>query len=274
MAFNPVSADGTTQIITRGSGRVFIAELDSEERPLGFKYVGESPSFSFTTATETTDAVQSVDGAVPTDIIDEVNTYSISAGLTIRNLSTENMQRFFLGEVSTIPVAASAVTGEVQYASKNSWIQLGSTDANPVGVSAVNKTGFTLKTGASGSTTDVNANNYTLDAENGAVFIKAAAISGSTDSARFEIGYTPVAGSKTVINVPVAPENKKYALRYYEDQNLAKEQWNIFIPVCQTFPEGTYEVKSRTDTTSLPLTLTILNPTGKSDNMYLEKVTA
>ena len=103
------------------------------------------------------------------------------------------------------------------------------------------------------------------------VFFKAAAVTGTEE---VTVGYTPVATTKRVVNVPVAPENKKYALRYIEDQNISAEQWNIYIPVCQTFPEGTFEVKSRTDTVSLPLSLTILNPAGRSNNMHLEIVKA
>ena len=157
MTFNPTDTDGAVQVITRGSGRIFMAELDSDENPTGLKYVGETPSFSFTTATETTPAVQSSDGAVPTNLIAEVNTYSISAGLNITNLSVENIERFFLGNLQEIQIQARAVSGEKHMVSGDTWVQLGSTPENPMGVNAVSDTGFTASGGSS-----ISSSNYTL----------------------------------------------------------------------------------------------------------------
>ena len=140
-------------------GKVFINLFDANGAQKGERYIGLTPGFTITMAS---DSIQSYSSENGMRELDDETTISVTrtGKLTCRQVSVEN---FWAATPSVQTQAAGNVTGEVHRVYPDRYYQLGASTANPTGVRNVSNV---VITGAT-------AGEYTVDAPNGRVYVHA-----------------------------------------------------------------------------------------------------
>ena len=169
-------------------GEIFLALYNAQGQPTGdFEYLGLTNGFSVTIATEKIQSFGSETGLSALD--DETLTRITRAGqIVCRQISLENLQKFIIGDISQIVQTATPVAGEVITVKGDRHYLLGKTPANPTGVRQV--TAVTVN-GSGGTPTYVLDADYTLDAEQGKIYIIPTSGGGSIPGGDIEVDYTP-----------------------------------------------------------------------------------
>lgn len=117
-------------------GKLFFDAFDAAGNKSGERYLGLTPGFTLTLASETIQSYSSENGLRELD--DEtLITVTRTGQITCRQISLENLALFLAGASATAAQASGAVTGEHQKVRPDRHIQLGATVANPSGVREV-----------------------------------------------------------------------------------------------------------------------------------------
>ena len=217
--------------------RLFFNAVDASNNPLGEVYLGDTPGFTLNVETESLDDYSS-DGPIAEKHLSIATRITRRASLTCKNVSFDNLARFFIGTASEVAQTATPVVDENVGAVKvGRFYQLGVTTAKPQGVQDV--TGVTI-TGAAGTPTFVLDTDYELDATNGRFKVLSAAMESETNVL---VDYTPVAG--TVDMVTSSNVGAQFgSLRYVGDETAGPNR-TMFITRVQLKPSGEFAVKSR-----------------------------
>lgn len=147
------------------------------------------------------------------------------------NFSPRNVALWLSGEHTVATQAATPVTGELRTVLPGRIYQLGSTDANPLGVR--NVTAITVKDEAGTATFDVG-DDYNVDPETGRVQItEDGAITAATV---VQFGYTPVAGTYDAVQSGANSELTG-ALRVVPD-NATGPNDDVYMPKVSLTPSG------------------------------------
>lgn len=127
-------------------GKIYIDLFDTAGEKTGELYIGLTPGFTLTIAS---DSIQSYSTENGIRELDDETVISITrtGKLTCRQISNETLALFLAAEASVHSQAAATVSGEALHVLKDRHYQLGATIANPTGVrniSAVTVTGLTI----------------------------------------------------------------------------------------------------------------------------------
>ncbi len=247
--------------IVVGAGWLYLIEPEGGER-----YLGELPSCSVTVTSEYI-TVESSNGPVRRRLVHKPRSVTRRMDIELEDISAKNLALYILGDSGTEAQAATAVEDEVlSNLREGVWYQLGITPARPEGVTAIAKTGVTVKAGTSGSTA-IASGNYRIDPGTGRILFTdlGRAGRGSIGSAR--VSYTPVAQTLHRA-VSSQAQLREFGLRYIEDavEGVGKR---LFAPRCTVSPNGQMALKNPNQAQRIPLQLEILEPdTGAALVVY------
>lgn len=185
---------------TLGRGELYFDKFAPNTRnKTGERYLGNSPELNLTTESETLDHFNSDRGIRVKDksILLEK---SDSGSFILDEISNENVSLWFLGEVSVRAQSAiaTAVTENVaaNRLKPGTYLQIGSTQANPTGLRNVTVTDVTSDPVG---TTFVLNTDYTVDAELGRLYIvPGGAIDGTSP---IIVSYTATASTREQVIV-------------------------------------------------------------------------
>lgn len=222
-----------------GAGKIYFDLLDANDEPTGERYVGNTPGFSITAASETLDhysddfAVRELDAQALLQI-------DRDATITIDNIDADNMAAFIVGTKSTRSQSSQSVTAEVLGHSTAGILlehtyQLGVTASDPTG--ARNVTAVAVK-GTGGTPTYVENTDYTVDLAAGRVtFLTGGTITAGSNP---EVDYTTAAETRD--HIEAAPTVTYAAIRYIAD-NREGENRDLYAPKVLLAPDGEHQLK-------------------------------
>ena len=225
----------STNNYTLGRGKLYLALFAAgTHTPLGERFLGNAPTFSFSSSVTTLDHYASTGGIKVKD--DSITLQVDNTGsLSLDDIQLDNVAMQFLGESLTTSVSSHTVTGEtISQATKGLFYQLGTSDAKPTG--ARNVSAVTVKTSAATPVTLVLGTDYELDAELGRIHIldTSTVVTAATD---LKVDYTEGASTREQMlskGVPV-----EGALRFIAD-NPAGDNIDYFMPWVKIQPDGDY----------------------------------
>lgn len=241
---------------TLGRGEIHVALFKAgTHTPDGWRYVGNTPSFSLTISQDKLDHFSSDRGVRVKDksIILQVD---YSGSLTLDDINSDNLSLFFFGQKQTIAqTSATAQTETFTTTQQGYGYQLGITSSNPTGVRKISNVVVSVSASAKTLGTD-----YTVDADRGIIYI----VEGGSiaDAASISVTYDRAAVSrKQVISGQTQVE---CALRFIS-YNPQGEKNDILMPLVRLGPNGDFELKSD-EWQQLPLTVEILADTTVTPN--------
>jgi hypothetical protein len=221
----------SNKLYTIGRGKVFFDVFTSGTTVgTGERYLGNTPAFNLTTASENLDHFDADEGIKSKD---KSVTLSLNrtGQITCDNIDPDNVALFFLAATATqVQAAATGKTSVFAVLHGDRWYQLGVTTGNPSGdrdVASVSIPGGTV-------TTD-----YTVDATLGRIYIVAG---GALDGdLAITVTYNTLAKSrKTIISSSSASVDG--ALRFIA-YNPTGTNLDYYMPSVKLAPNGDYELK-------------------------------
>lgn len=263
-----------TENIVLGAGEIFIDRYDDDGNPTGGEtYLGDSIGMTLSVTTERT-TIQSGDGAVARDLVDQVRSVTRTLGFTLHDSSPENWALFLIGEEDSQTVAAAKVSAgagaQIAGMEVGKWYQLGQTAANPSGPGKIGEPAKgDIKNGSSASSltaiTDSDYAKLEFDVETARVRLTAAFATPANDTV--EILYTPTA-ARTILQAKASAAARQItcAIRYLEVPGLAGDAKgrNLYARRCNLIPAGEAAFKSRDTEQQMAFTATVLDP-GSDD---------
>lgn len=215
--------------LTVGRGRLFVSRLDSNDNPLGYRFIGNAPGFSVSVESETLEHYSSTGGVKEVDLSVPLQT-DRSGSITTDNISPENQALFYFGDAEALTVAAA--TGQTQTIEN---VILGSHyPINAVGVDAA--TDFAV-TNAAGDVTYVVTDDYVFDARSG--MIQIVATGGITAGEDIEVTYNVRAHTRS--RVVTGNESFLVAIRFIEDNPVGDDKI-VSMPKVRVTPGGEMEM--------------------------------
>lgn len=137
-------------------GKLYFDAFDANNVKTGERYLGLTPGFTLTLASETIQSYSSENGLRELD--DEtLITVTRTGQITCRQISIENLALFLAGSNTTAAQTSGAVTGEHQPVRPDRYIQLGALTANPSGVREVTSVTAVGRTASDWAATTVYA---------------------------------------------------------------------------------------------------------------------
>jgi hypothetical protein len=220
--------------------------------PEGFRYLGNSPSFSLTVASTNLDHYSSDHGVREKDksIAVEVNR---TAKFDADDIQLDNLAYFFFGSKATVTQTSSTAntetfTGVIQGLS----YQIGLSALRPAGVKGISNVVVKI-----GTTTKVAGTDYVIDLDRGILII----LTGGSIATGADVivtydtvaksydqiisGHTPVTGALMFIADNPEGANIDYLIRY-----------------CKLTPNGDFQLKADNAWQSLPFNVEILRAPG------------
>lgn len=245
-----------TMNYTYGRGEVSLAAfVAGTQNPAGFRYVGNSPAFGFTTQSQELDhfgsdrGVAELDFSIPTQV-------TRSGTLTTDNISRDNLALQFFGTKATVTQSSATDVVEPSFigVTQGYEYQLGMTPVKPMGVR--NVTNVVVKVGAATKTLGTD---YTVDLARGLVRIT----EGGTiaNGATVDVTYDAVASSFDQVlsgNTPF-----EGALMFKAD-NPAGENLDVFLPWVRITPNGEFALKAENALQQLQFNMKVMKITGRS----------
>ena len=237
-----------------GAGSLYIAELDADGLPLGFRYLGDSESFSLSLTTEDLEAWTG-DDQVRQKVISVATSVERMGALLLNEPVEENVGLLIFGDAGELEQAATPVTDEAVTSSAVAGLtySLGVTIANPAGAKDI--TSVTLDNGDATAYTE--GEDYELDPARGTFrVIPGGAMVGET----VEANYTPTAGTYQQVTSR-EDDNPEFFLKYIENARSGRNR-DIYCPRVKIRPDGDFDLKSADSHQQIPLQIDALVPTN------------
>lgn len=241
---------------TLGRGEIhFSLFKPGTHTPAGWRYVGNTPSFSLTIDQENLEHFSSDRGVRIKDksIILQVD---YSGQMVMDDINNDNLALFFFGNSTTVAqTAATAQTESFTSVVQGYGYQLGITNANPTGVRKVSNVTVTV-----GGSAKVLGTDFTVDADNGIVYVT----EGGTilDAATIAVTYDrALVSRKQVISGSTQLEGAMRFISY----NPQGEKNNYLFPYVRLGPNGDFELKTD-EWQQLPVSVEILADTFQGAN--------
>jgi hypothetical protein len=237
--------------IVLGAGKLYFAEDDATgAMTTGFRYLGDSPTFSLNAETEKLEVYDS-DSAVAELCLSITKQINRTGSTTLRSVTMENLAMFLMGDVSTISQTGTSVTDEaITGVTQGLYYQIG-------GLHGAQQISALAVTGTGGTPTYTLTDDYTVD-ESGLLYIvPGGAIADATD---LELDYTTasVDYERLITNADGA---KTGALKYVTNNTAGSEKTYLF-PKVELAANGEAALKSRDDPMELPITISVNKRTG------------
>jgi len=232
---------------TLGRGEIHFSLFRTGYTPDGFRYVGNTPEFSYTSNLEKLDHFSSDHGIREKDKSVVLQT-DFTASLTMDDIQADNLALTMFGSASVLAQsAASSLTETFTDVTPGLGYQVGLTDSRPAGyhslASVVVKVGVSTKT----ITTD-----YTVDTELGIVTPVVGGGIVQDDEMIVEFNVT----AKSRIMVVSGAEQVEGALRFIS-YNAEGDKFDYYFPYVKLGPNGDIPLKTD-EWMQLPFTVEIL----------------
>jgi hypothetical protein len=232
--------------IILGAGRVMFAEEISETvEGKAYRYLGDTPSLTVTSATEKVE-IDSSDGAVAETLVSIVKKVTRSGKLTMRHISAQNLALFVMGAATTVTQTATGGTTSVTGAKPGYYYKIGSDDTNGLTV-ATGGVHVGTATGAAFATTK-----WEFDTRSGLLYFT----TGSSATGTYVVAYTKEAKSHGKVATTTTGAIKGSLI--FVSENTAGEEIVMKISRCEMAPDGEAAFKSRDNAVELGFTLNIL----------------
>ncbi|KGJ23761.1 hypothetical protein [Paracoccus sanguinis] len=224
-----------TNNYTLGRGKLYFSPFrPGTTNPAGFRYIGNTPSLSYTATVEKLDHYNS-DAGIRVKDASVVLSADFAMQFTTDDISAENVAMFFLNENPETITQASATgqTETITVGALERRYALGVSDATPTGLQ--NVSGVTVSNGATALEAEVD---YQVDLATGTVkFLEGGAVSvGDTLTVSYGVEAATyervISGSSAV----------RGALRFVSD-NPKGDNFTIYAPCVEITPNGDYELK-------------------------------
>lgn len=264
----PLTADLGGKNYTLGRGRVLFDRFDKNAvitaatRGDGERYLGNTPSFSTTSASENLEHYDSDSGVKTKD--DSVQLSLNRTGkFECDNVDAENVALFFLGDADTLTQAAATGVVETFTAAKRGrFYQLGFSEANPSGVRKV--ANVVVKKGAGFTTTVAASGNYEVDEARGRIYIEADAA--DINGVDIQVTYDVQAATREQI---VSQSTAIYGSIRFVADNPKGENRDYFFPYVKIAPDGDYNLKGD-EWQKMGFTLEILKKASNVEALYID----
>jgi len=241
---------------TLGRGKVYVSTfLSGTHTPAGFRYVGNSSSFSLNVAQQKLDHFNSDYGIRVKDksVVLQVD---ITGNLVLDDINTDNLGLFFLGSQSIVSQTSATSQTESFVGVKQGYIyKLGINSANPTGVRTITNVVVTVSASPKTLGTD-----YTVDAARGYIQI----VEGGTiaENATISVTYDRAAVNRKQF---VSGTTQIEGAIWFESFNPQGEKNDFLMPYVRLGPNGDFNLKAD-EWQQLPLTAEILE-----DSAYNKK---
>lgn len=212
-------------------GKVYINLFDVNGAQKGERYIGLTPGFTITMAS---DSIQSYSSENGMREMDDETTISVTrtGKLTCRQVSVENLALFLAATPSVQTQAAGNVTGEVHRVYPDRYYQLGASTANPTGVRNVSNV---VITGAT-------AGEYTVDAPNGRVYVHANATVDPVAGEDWTFAYdVPAATRDQILTGMTVSTSASLRFEAHPGKGLPRD---LFGPNVNFAPSGDWVLKA------------------------------
>jgi hypothetical protein len=248
-----------------GRGKLYFNQFLAGTKTLsgGSRYLGNSPELSLSQDEDKLDHYSSDEGIKVKDASVSLQN-DLTGSFSLDDISPENLALWFRGAVETSVIAGGAVVAEPHVAALGTYIQLGLTDANPIGAKNVSLVTVTNVTQANAVV--AAAGNYELDAVTGRILIldDAADVAEGDD---LTIDYTAGAGNEEI--VIAAGTTIEGRLEFFA-ANAAGENRDYLWPYVQIRPDGDFALKGD-DWQSMTFSLEVLKLNDSTERQYIVK---
>lgn len=245
-----------TENQTLGRGEVHFAEFKPGTlTPDGFRYLGNTPEFNLSVATETLPHYKMDRG---TKIKDKSVTLQTdhNGTFTCDNIDLENLALFFQGSAGT--VAQAAATGETETLegiTLGRSYQIGESDTLPMGAKSVT---ITAAADGTDATALVEGTDYTLESDRGVItFLEDAANITTGEDCDLTYDVAAVSYDRTISG----NEQIEGAIRYLA-YNAEGDDIDYRMAHVRISPNGDLPLKGD-DWMTTPFNVEILKPTGR-----------
>lgn len=255
--------DMLTKDYVIGRGPIFFNKFaQGTETPTGERYLGNSPSL---TQTSTYQDLPHYTSDQEVRVMDDNFTLQTDRGgnFTLDNGSIENLGLMFGSDPVDETVAAATAQSEVLTDIKlGFWYQLGTSAASPDGVGRVDNVVVT-----EGVTPATEADNYTLDADNGRIYILPSAID-ITDGDDLTVTYDIVASESAL--VIEEGHQVEGSLRFIATNPKGRNK-NYFWPRVRVQPTGDFAIKGE-QWQLMTFAFAVLTPSDGRRRVYVREV--
>lgn len=221
-----------------GRGILYVAELDANGKPKGYRDLGNTPGFKITVEGETLEHQSSRSGLKKTDVEIQIS-QKLTLGLTLENFSHENLVLLFSGAKAdhTNVSVAGFVEHEMVAAGT---IELGryydlvnSSGERAYDIDAAN---LTVKTTNATPVTLVKDTDYTVDTEFGRIFLLSSSTALATaigNSEGLDVTLTADAGAKDVHEVQALKSTAVTCALKFIGENPANDNKKVEVQIHQ-----------------------------------------
>lgn len=232
-----MATTGHTNNYTIGKGEIYFDRFDTDGvTRLGERYLGNTPGFTMTVASEKLDHFSSDQGIRVRDASVVLET-TTTGTLTVDDLSMDNLALFFFGAKSTVTQAQITSTTETLVVMPGFHYPIGITDARPTGVRKITVTGISA---ATPTETAVLGTDYLVDSDNGRIEILAGGIFAAGAARTITVTYTAVA---TTFAQMASGATAIRGAMWLKPFNPVGAQYNWYLPKVELTPNGEFQVK-------------------------------
>ncbi len=263
-----ITADRDGKNYALGRGQIMFdrfaanVDVDGDTKGEGYRYIGNTPEVSISSASEDLDHYDSDDGVKVKD--DSVQlTMDRSGKFTTDNIDVGNMALLFLGEATTKTQAAGVGITEILTLVPGRHYQLGESASNPSGNRVISN--VAIGKGVSYGTPVLTANNWQYDAALGLLYILADAADIAAAGVECEIEYDRadvdreqiISGSQSIYGqIKFIAKNPKGTLR------------DVYCPYVKISPDGDFNLKGD-DWQTMSFTFEVLQR-GALEGVYVD----
>jgi hypothetical protein len=237
---------------TLGRGKVLFSKFQTGTfTPEGFRYLGNSPSFSINMAQQKLDHFSSDTGVRVKDksIVLQVD---ITGNLVLDDINFQNLELFFFGSSSVIAqTSATSQTQTFTNVQTGFGYRLGMTGNNPTGVRSISNVSVTSNTTARTLGTD-----YTVDAERGIIYPVEGG--GIADGHTMVVTYNRAAVSRRQF---ISGTTQIEGALMFQADNPQGQKNDFYMPYVRLGPNGDFNLKAD-EWQQLPLQAEILANTA------------
>jgi len=237
---------------TVGRGKVYLSTFKTgTHTPAGFRYVGNSPSWSINITSDKLEHFSSDSGVRQKDKSVTLQT-NRTGTLTLDDINAENLALFFFGSQTTLAqTSATAQTETFPNVKLGHYYQVGITTGNPTGARSLTNVVVSVA-----GTPKTLGTDYTVDATRGRIYL----LETGTIAANATILVTydrSAVSRKQIISGSTEIEG---ALQYIAD-NPDGEDNDFYMPYVKISANGDFNLKGD-DWLQLPLNVEILEDTA------------
>ena len=241
---------------TLGRGEVYLSELDDDQGPTDYRYIGNTTELNITLETEQVE-LTSPDTAAGEVVATAPTTTTRSGTMIVDDIQAENLALFIFGSVAargaaadgsdqTLTVPGATVAKLVARRDNGEWYPIGVTAANPVGHRNLSK----LTVGSLTANTD-----YEVDLPRGRFkLLNTTAVAGLSGDVTVTYNRT----ADTTTEIKSGSGSSQLAMKFIEN-NARGQNRDWTFPVMTLSPNGDLALKAD-EWRAIPFSLSILKP--------------